>query len=142
MPIRELSISFVLITEMRSLTANWRLLRISPLGCRQHSSVPLSFFKVVSEDVDERKIPILILHGLFGSKNNWRSISNKLAKQTNRVIYSVDLRNHGDSPHVDGAQSDIATMASDIGLLMKRTYLESACILGHRYLILPATNLH
>ena len=43
--------------------------------------------------------PLLILHGLFGSGNNWRGITRGLAA-THRVL-TVDLRNHGASPWAD-----------------------------------------
>lgn len=104
------------------------------LGWRHGSSgpVPLAYFKVTSDSVDYNKTPLLIFHGLFGLKANWRSISNQLANTTQRAVYSIDLRNHGDSPHVDGELSDIATMASDIDLFLERTYLSQAILLGHR----------
>lgn len=103
-------------------------------GWRHGSSgpVPLAYFKVTSDSVDFNKTPLLIFHGLFGLKANWRSISNQLANTTQRAVYSIDLRNHGDSPHVDGELSDIATMASDIDLFLERTYLSQAILLGHR----------
>ena len=40
--------------------------------------------------------PVVILHGLFGSSRNWRSVVRSLAA-SHRVL-SVDLRNHGRSP--------------------------------------------
>jgi pimeloyl-ACP methyl ester carboxylesterase len=43
---------------------------------------------------------LLILHGLFGSQRNWRSIALALAKQqatSYDSIYTVDLPNHGDT---------------------------------------------
>jgi esterase len=42
---------------------------------------------------------LLIMHGLFGSSSNWRSVANHLTK--NHRVITVDLRNHGDSPHAD-----------------------------------------
>ena len=30
--------------------------------------------------------PAVILHGLFGSGNNWRTIASKLASETNRLV--------------------------------------------------------
>jgi esterase len=41
--------------------------------------------------------PLVILHGLFGSSDNWRAVAKKLATQAQ--IITVDLRNHGRSPH-------------------------------------------
>jgi pimeloyl-ACP methyl ester carboxylesterase len=41
------------------------------------------------------KPALLIAHGLFGSARNWRAIGRNLA--TDRQVYVVDMRNHGDS---------------------------------------------
>ena len=41
--------------------------------------------------------PIDILHGLFGSSDNWVSLWKKFAE--NNLVYLIDLQNHGRSPH-------------------------------------------
>ena len=41
--------------------------------------------------------PVVILHGLFGSSQNWAGFGRRLA-HLGRVL-AVDLRNHGDSAH-------------------------------------------
>jgi pimeloyl-ACP methyl ester carboxylesterase len=41
--------------------------------------------------------PIVILHGLFGSSQNWAGMGRRLS-HLGRVL-AVDLRNHGDSAH-------------------------------------------
>lgn len=105
----------------------------SKTGYRQSSSVILSFNQVSAKDVDNTRAPLLIFHGLFGMKGNWRTIANHLADKTKRSIYSLDLRNHGDSPHVSGKESTIAHMAEDIGYFMERNCMQKASILGHRY---------
>ena len=51
--------------------------------------------------------PIIILHGLFGMLDNWQTIAKKLAQ--NYMVFIVDQRNHGRSPHED--QFDYPTMA-------------------------------
>ncbi len=54
--------------------------------------------------------PVCLLHGLFGRKQNFGVLARHLAS-SHRVI-SLDLRNHGASPHVAGmAYTD---MASDV----------------------------
>ncbi|KAK5941947.1 hypothetical protein PMZ80_005898 [Knufia obscura] len=45
------------------------------------------------------KPPMIIMHGLFGSQRNNRTFSKVLAQQLLRPVYTVDLRNHGASPH-------------------------------------------
>jgi len=42
--------------------------------------------------------PLLIVHGLFGSARNWGVIARRLADS--RQIFAVDMRNHGESPHL------------------------------------------
>jgi esterase len=41
--------------------------------------------------------PIVILHGLFGSAQNWSGMGRRLVSRGR--VYALDLRNHGDSPH-------------------------------------------
>ncbi|MBY4678523.1 alpha/beta fold hydrolase [Marinobacterium arenosum] len=71
--------------------------------------------------------PLIILHGLFGTLENWGSQIKTLAEHY-RVI-AVDLRNHGRSPHSE--QMDYASMAQDIVELMDQLELPSAHLLGH-----------
>jgi len=71
--------------------------------------------------------PLVILHGLFGSRTNWRSIARALSA-THRVI-SVDLRNHGGSPWSD--RMDYPEMADDVRKLMARERLQDPAVMGH-----------
>ncbi len=43
--------------------------------------------------------PLIIIHGLYGSSDNWVGIGRKLAK--NFEVFLIDQRNHGRSPHSD-----------------------------------------
>src|SRR5436190_293880 len=55
--------------------------------------------------------PLLVLHGLFGSSSNWRSIARQLA--ATHTVFSVDLRNHGASPLADAMRgADVMAAAS------------------------------
>ncbi|KAI9144913.1 Alpha/Beta hydrolase protein [Paraphysoderma sedebokerense] len=56
--------------------------------------------------------PLVILHGLFGSKQNWSSLSKSLSKQLNTDVCALDLRNHGDSTHSE--IMDYESMANDV----------------------------
>lgn len=71
--------------------------------------------------------PLLILHGLFGSKRNWGAIAKKLS-QHHRVL-SLDLRNHGDSPWVDGMHYQ--DLAADVAHFIKRHALGPCTVMGH-----------
>ena len=70
---------------------------------------------------------VLILHGLFGSGSNWRSVARALAPQ-HRVL-SVDLRNHGASPWADSM--GYADMAADVLALMQAQGLQRPVLVGH-----------
>ena len=61
---------------------------------------------------------VVILHGLFGSLANWRSVARALSDRF--TVYSVDLRNHGRSPwdpvHTYSAMTcDVAGVLDDAG---------------------------
>ena len=66
---------------------------------------------------------LLIVHGLFGSSRNWMSVAPKLSED--RHVVTVDLRNHGDSPHA--ASMSLTDLADDLAELIE----EPVDILGH-----------
>lgn len=71
--------------------------------------------------------PLIILHGLFGSSDNWMSIAKVL--ESHFKIYLVDLRNHGQSPHSD--EFSYTAMAEDINEFIEDHGIEKPFILGH-----------
>lgn len=71
--------------------------------------------------------PIIILHGLFGTLDNWQTIAKQLAQQYS--VYIIDLRNHGRSPHAD--EFDYPTMATDVQHFMESHWIYKAHIIGH-----------
>lgn len=73
--------------------------------------------------------PILILHGLFGSKKNNRSISRQLARDLGRPIYALDARNHGESPH--DPRHDYVAMAEDVEGFIDEHRLGASTLIGH-----------
>jgi esterase len=71
--------------------------------------------------------PLIILHGLFGTLENWGAQITSL--QSSFQVISVDLRNHGRSPHSD--MMNYQLMAADVIELMDDLNLQDACIIGH-----------
>ncbi len=71
--------------------------------------------------------PLIILHGLFGTLENWGAQIKSLSQHYQ--VIAVDLRNHGRSPHSD--EVGYAAMAKDIQNLITDLQLSSAHILGH-----------
>ncbi|KAK1143403.1 hypothetical protein N8T08_006731 [Aspergillus melleus] len=72
----------------------------------------LSFQVFGPEKEEASRSPIVFLHGLFGSKQNNRSISRALARDLNRQIFTLDLRNHGQSFHAK--EHNYSVMAEDV----------------------------
>lgn len=71
--------------------------------------------------------PLILLHGLFGSADNWGSIARQLS--AHYQVISVDLRNHGRSPHSDS--QTYAEMADDLLAVLDALGLEQVHLLGH-----------
>jgi len=71
--------------------------------------------------------PIIILHGLFGTLDNWQTIAKKLAE--NYLVYIIDQRNHGRSPHAE--PFDYPTMAADLKEFMEENWIYQARLIGH-----------
>ncbi len=71
--------------------------------------------------------PLILLHGLFGSADNWGTVANHFA--TCYQVISVDLRNHGRSPHHD--EQNYSVMAEDLLKLCDALALDSTQLLGH-----------
>ena len=71
--------------------------------------------------------PLLIMHGVFGSSDNWQTLGKEFSKHFK--VYLIDLRNHGKSPHSD--EFDYHLMAEDVLELLEEEQLEAAHLLGH-----------
>ncbi|MEM6261555.1 MAG: alpha/beta fold hydrolase [Bacteroidota bacterium] len=70
---------------------------------------------------------LIILHGLFGSLDNWVSHARQLS--VDYTVFLVDQRNHGRSPH-DPAFS-YPVMAEDLHEFMAQQGIRQAHLLGH-----------
>lgn len=71
--------------------------------------------------------PFIILHGLFGSADNWQTLAKSFAEKFKVVL--VDLRNHGHSPHSDEMNYDV--MAEDVYELIRKENLQNCILMGH-----------
>lgn len=71
--------------------------------------------------------PLIILHGLFGSADNWQTLGKKFSQ--NFEVYLVDQRNHGHSPHSE--EWSYKVMSDDIYDLIRDNSLHNVIILGH-----------
>lgn len=71
--------------------------------------------------------PLIILHGLLGSSDNWHSLG-KLFGETFSV-YLIDQRNHGQSPHSD--EFNYKVLTEDLEEFFNENKIEKAHIIGH-----------
>lgn len=71
--------------------------------------------------------PLVLLHGLFGSADNWGSIAKHFSQHYQ--VISVDLRNHGRSPHSD--TQTYPDMADDLLAVLDALGLSQVHLLGH-----------
>jgi esterase len=71
--------------------------------------------------------PIIVLHGLMGTLDNWQTIANQLS--TEYTVCLLDIRNHGRSPH--SAVMTMNEMADDVAEWMADNWIHSAAVMGH-----------
>lgn len=98
-----------------------------------NENLDLSYASYESTDSFSKKkpkpTPLLILHGLMGSKNNWNSICKKIHNINSCKVIALDARNHGESPHFKGHTYD--SMVVDVRQFIHQMNLDSVNLLGH-----------
>ncbi len=70
---------------------------------------------------------VILLHGLFGSSDNWHPIAQRLAESFH--VFAVDQRNHGQSPHSEAMNYQL--MAGDLERFLAARGLATAMVIGH-----------
>ncbi len=71
--------------------------------------------------------PLILLHGLLGSLDNWLPLARRFAEQF--WVFVVDQRDHGRSPHSE--KISFEAMAGDLHEFMGDHGLAQAHLLGH-----------
>ncbi len=72
--------------------------------------------------------PLIIVHGLFGTLDNWQTLAKSFAEKYS--VFILDLRNHGRSPHKDGL-FDYQVLAEDLKDFMEQHWIYKSHLLGH-----------
>ena len=80
------------------------------------------FFRTLGEGK-----PLVILHGLFGSSDNWLTLGKRYAEDYK--VYLVDQCNHGQSFHDE--EFTYESMAGDLNEFFDAQNLDKAHVLGH-----------
>ncbi|KAG6850218.1 hypothetical protein H0H93_016397 [Arthromyces matolae] len=100
--------------------------------------VDLDFATQVPPNGNTKDGALVILHGLLGSKRNFTSLAKMFMKNLNIPVYSLDLRNHGTSPHVE--PMTYPAMANDVIHFLRTHSLSNITLLGHSMYV-PVLNM-
>ncbi|XP_054707390.1 uncharacterized protein LOC129217151 [Uloborus diversus] len=73
--------------------------------------------------------PIILLHGFMDSRRSWKFVAQPIADKTGRMVYALDVRNHGDSLWTDEISMDI--MVDDLEDFFALNNISQAIIVGH-----------
>jgi pimeloyl-ACP methyl ester carboxylesterase len=71
--------------------------------------------------------PMIILHGLMGSSDNWLPQAKMLGEHYH--VWVVDQRNHGQSPHNN--EFNYKVLSEDILNFIQEHHIDSPVIIGH-----------
>ncbi len=71
--------------------------------------------------------PLIILHGLFGSSDNWFTLAKTFSQQFK--VYLVDQRNHGQSPRDE--EMNYESLAEDLHDFVIEHGIDRPAVIGH-----------
>ena len=71
--------------------------------------------------------PLVVLHGLFGSSDNWQTLGKRFAEHFE--VHLLDQRNHGRSDHDSVMNYEV--MAADLEEYMEDHFLRDVVLVGH-----------
>ena len=94
---------------------------------RKNAQSSTQTIALYSRKVGENGPDFVVLHGLFGSGKNWRSFAGSL--EDDFQVWTLDARNHGDSPHADSMSYQ--QMAEDVARFFVENELKNVILLGH-----------
>ena len=105
--------------------------RCSHIERLKRPSEPVNLAYISYERKDSLgKTPLVVQHGLFGCKENWKKVSKEINLISKRSVFAVDGRNHGESPHT--IDMTLPLMATDVQHFVSQIGLEKISFMGHR----------
>ncbi|CAD6192725.1 unnamed protein product [Caenorhabditis auriculariae] len=116
---------------MQSYTLGRLTLARQACGRAMSTTVPL--VSTVHGDPSSSTTPLIMAHGLFGQKQNFRTIAKNINEKTGATVHCVDLRNHGDSPHATGmTYEELSTdLIQYIRKIQEKSGVKKVHVLGH-----------
>ena len=100
---------------------------------RIHSPVDLNHITI--QPAEGKRVdglePFVVVHGMLGNAQNWRTPARILADETGRLVHCVDMRNHGASPRSD--VMSYHSLSNDMLAFIESEVVdhEKAILLGH-----------
>lgn len=94
----------------------------------QSRNVELDFLEY-DDDTTKQLTPVVICHGLFGNKLNWRQHSRDINSLSGRKVITYDAVNHGSSGHHNSMS--YVDMSTDLVRLLDKLNIEKAILIGH-----------
>ncbi len=82
------------------------------------------FYREYGESTDKN---LIIIHGLFGSSKNWITNAKELSDLVK--VYSIDVRNHGESMHTETHLME--DLIEDLKIFIEENQIEKPILLGH-----------
>ncbi|WP_117881883.1 alpha/beta fold hydrolase [Aureibaculum luteum] len=83
--------------------------------------------EVLYSKIQGQGAPLIILHGLLGMSDNWKTLANKFAE--NYEVHLIDQRNHGRSFHSDNFNYEV--MVEDLSSYIEYHKLSRVNLIGH-----------
>ena len=71
--------------------------------------------------------PLIILHGLLGSSDNWQTLAKEYAQHF--TVFIIDQRNHGKSAHTEAFSYDL--LVQDLLAFCEQQHIYKTHLLGH-----------
>ncbi|RWS26344.1 uncharacterized protein B4U80_12987 [Leptotrombidium deliense] len=72
--------------------------------------------------------PIVMYHGLMATKDIWQPIIDPLLRHTNRAVFVVDARNHGESPF--HKYHSLNALTTDLNYFLEEMKIDKAVLIG------------
>ncbi|XP_074969145.1 sn-1-specific diacylglycerol lipase ABHD11 isoform X1 [Phalacrocorax aristotelis] len=90
------------------------------------TAVPLAHAELGSRG---DRLPLVLLHGLFGSRGNFQTVAKALVRHGSGKVLMLDARNHGGSPH--SPLMTYEAMSLDVQHLLTHLGITKCILLGH-----------
>ncbi|XP_050300195.1 uncharacterized protein LOC126738800 [Anthonomus grandis grandis] len=112
--------------DLAQTNQNYR--SIIDMAYASYQSTDSMFGKINQQDV---LAPLVIVHGILGSKANFNTLCKRYhqVSKPKRLIFAVDLRNHGDSSHSKDNSYDDLVM--DMLKFLQSMGLGKVVVMGH-----------